>query len=132
GTCSVTATKAADDNYLSATSDPQNITISKASQAALSMSSKSSGTYGEAFLLTTTGGSGGGLVTFVVSGTACAQGTGTDAGKLLIASGTGTCSVTATKAADNNYLSATSDPQNITISKATQPALTVTTSATGG
>ena len=56
---------------------------------------------------------------------------GTDATKLDITSGTGSCSVTATKAADADYNSATSPANAVTISKASQGALLVTAPSDG-
>jgi lipopolysaccharide export system protein LptA len=69
--------------------------------------------------MTASGGSGTGAVSFAATGAACQIPTsGTDAGKLVITSGTGTCSITATKAGDYNYQSATSAPQQVAINKA--------------
>jgi hypothetical protein len=67
--------------------------------------------------LGTTGGNGAGTVSFNAGGsTACAV---TASGLLTMTSGTGTCAVTATKAADANYTSVTSDPLSISPAKAT-------------
>src|SRR5204863_450709 len=65
-------------------------------------------------------------LSFTASGTACEMGTGPDLGKLLITSGTGTCSVTAHKGSDANYESADSAAHDVTIHKAAQAAVTVT------
>jgi hypothetical protein len=49
------------------------------------------------------------------------MGTGADAGSRVITSGTGTCSITATKAADDNYNVASSAPATtVTVNKAAQ------------
>ena len=124
GTCSVTATKAGDADYLSTTSALKTITISKASQATLSITAPSAATFGDVdAAFTTSGGSGTGAVTFSAgTSTACSI----VAGKLHVVSGTGTCSVTATKAGDADYLSTTSALKTITISKASQATLSIT------
>ncbi len=78
-----------------------------------------------------TGGSGGGGITFSAgSSTACSI----VGGLLRVTAGAGTCTITATKAADANYLVTTSAPFGITIGKAAQEVLSITgpTSATYG
>src|SRR5215204_1323656 len=92
----------------------------KANQAALNYTGPTSGTYGDKLTLSSSGGDGTGAVTYEATGTACELGTGADAGKLLITSGTGTCSVEVKKAGDNNYNAASSGPQTITVNKANQ------------
>ena len=132
GTCTVTATRAADNDYAATTSLPFAVTIAKAAQTALSVTGPSSATYGAPdAAITTSGGSGTGGVTFSAgTSTACSI----VAGKLHVTSGTGTCTVTATRAADNDYAATTSLPFAVTIAKAAQTALSVTgpSSATYG
>lgn len=70
-------------------------------------------------VLSTTGGSGSGAVTYTV-----ASGTCTVSGTTLSASAAGTCTVTAKKAADTSYLEATSAAVTVTV-KAPFSALTV-------
>ena len=70
GTCLIQATKAADTNYLVTTSSNVTFTFNKANQSALSITS-TSGTFGATLTLTTSGGSSGGLVTFVVDSGNC-------------------------------------------------------------
>ncbi len=127
GTCSVTATKAADANYNAETSAPFSVTVDKAAQATLTITGPASATYGAADLtITTAGGSGSGAVTFDAgSSSACSI----VANKLHVLSGTGTCSVTATKAADANYDAETSAPFSVTVDKADQATLTVIASS---
>ena len=112
GTCAVTATQAGDNNYNPVSSAAQNVSVSKAPQsAALVVTTTADGGYIDTLItLGSTGGSGTGAVTYTATGTACRM----DAGKLLITSGTGTCSVTATKAADANYTAAMSPAKTIT------------------
>ncbi|MCX5762581.1 MAG: MBG domain-containing protein [Gemmatimonadetes bacterium] len=125
GTCDISVTKAADDNYLAATSTTVSLTVTKASQAPLSVSASGTATFGDAsVLLATSGGSGTGSVTFDATGsTAC---TVSPAGMLSIISGTGTCAITATNAGDTNYDPITSTAFTITINKASQGSLAVT------
>jgi hypothetical protein len=76
----------------------------------------------ESGMLSTTGGSGTGVVTYALSSGPC-----TLSGSTLSGYGVGTCTVTATKAADSNYSSATATV-TVTVSTArylTTPALTV-------
>jgi Bacterial Ig-like domain (group 3)/FG-GAP-like repeat len=59
--------------------------------------------YGTTFTVGSSGGSGTGAVTFAATGSCSVTGT-----TVTITSGSGTCSLTATKAADANYINATS------------------------
>ena len=118
GTCSVTAHKAGNVNYNSTDSAAHAVTIHKAAQATLTVTSPDDGTYGDKLVPASGGGSGDGAESFTASGTACEMGTGVDAGKLVITSGTGTCSVTAHKAGNVNYNSTDSAAHAVTIHKA--------------
>ena len=127
-TCVVRAAKAQDTNYLVENSSNTTVTIDRASQSTLTVTSTSA-TYGQSYSLTTSGGSGTGSVTWqVVLGTCTVSGstlTPGDAGS--------TCSVRATKAQDTNYLVENSSNTTVTINRASQSTLTVTsTSATYG
>ncbi|HWE59673.1 MAG TPA: hypothetical protein VG228_08265, partial [Solirubrobacteraceae bacterium] len=130
GTCSVTATKAADSTYASVASAPTTVTFAKASQAALTVTS-TSGTVGTALTLTTSGGSGSGTVSYTaVDGTAAGCSV---SGTTLTTSSSGTCTVTATKAADADYNQVSSAATTVMLAGQTQAALTVTsTSGTYG
>jgi hypothetical protein len=117
GSCAVTAHKAGDDNYNPVTSGAHPVTVHKANQAALSVTSPSDGTYDQSYDIVTSGGSGTGALSFDVgSSTACAI----VAGKLKITSGTGSCAVSATKAGDDNYNEVTSTAHAVTVHKADQ------------
>lgn len=136
GTCTVTATKAADSTYLAASSAPTTVTFVAAplkAQASLKLTS-TYGTVGAALLLTSSGGSGTGAVTYVINSSGTA-GCLISYGK-LDATTAGTCTVTATKAADSTYLSANSPQTKVTFVPTplkTQAALAVTsTSGTVG
>jgi len=103
GTCSLVATKAADATYLSASSPVTTVTFAAAplrTQAALILTSTSD-TAGTSLTLTSSGGSGAGLVTYGVTNAGTA-GCWIVAGALN-ATRAGTCSVTATKAANGIY-----------------------------
>jgi hypothetical protein len=110
GTCLVSATIAADAYYNAATSSALTFTFSKAGQSALSISS-TSGSFGTPLTLATSGGSGGGLVTYVYAAgtTTCTLSSG-----VLTPAATGTCLVTATKATDDNYTAISSSQTTIT------------------
>ena len=106
--CSVTATKAADSTYSSATSPVLYFTFTTGtallSQLPLSVSNTTrTATVGSTITLTSTGGSGNGVVTFAVVGTNCSVTSG-----VLSASQAATCLVTATKPSDGTYASKTS------------------------
>lgn len=89
-------------------------TITKIDQEALTITSQGPATYGQDYILTTEGGSGEGEVTYTVT-----PGTGdaTIQGSTLHPTKAGTVTVTATKAADNNYNQISSQPLEITIDK---------------
>ncbi len=126
GNIVVTATKAADANY-NAASATYTLVISKGDQAALTIGAITSKVYGDEFRLTSSGGTGSGAVSYVVvSGTA--EVFNTD--YLRITGGSGTVSVKAVKAADDNYRAAESSPVTFSIGKANQAALSFTNATT--
>ena len=114
GTCTVTFTDAGNANYSPAPPVMQSITVGKGTQAALFVTS-TSGIAGSPLGLTTSGGSGTGSVTYVVANgtaTGCAlSGTGPYS---VNSTSAGTCTVTATKASDNNYNSVSSNATVVT------------------
>jgi trimeric autotransporter adhesin len=75
--------------------------------------------------LSTTGGSGSGVVSYSLVSGPC-----TLSGATLTGTGAGSCSVTATKAADSAYDSATSLQVTVAVSLAPQAALVVTSNPT--
>jgi hypothetical protein len=75
-----------------------------------------SGTQNTPLTLTSSGGSGTGAVTYVVTDAGGAQCTIT--GSILNAPNAGTCTVTVTKAADGTYAVASSDPTTVTMALA--------------
>ena len=111
GICSVTATKPADTNYFLATSNAI-VNVNLAPQTALTVVPSSSNiNVNGTSTLSTTGGNGTGPVTYAVTSGPCSV-----SGSTLTGTGAGTCSVTATKAADSTYASATSSPVTVTVS----------------
>ncbi|MFZ0249564.1 MAG: hypothetical protein WAL61_06430, partial [Acidimicrobiales bacterium] len=79
-----------------------------------------SGTYGTALPLTTSGGSGTGAVTYTVTNgtaTGCAISAATP--YKLTSTSAGTCNVTATKAGGTNYLPVSSAATVVTFANAT-------------
>jgi hypothetical protein len=121
GVCTVTATKAGDSNYLEATSAPLTVTAESATQAVLVVTgAPATAANGSSFSVGTIGGSGTGAVTFNTIG-AC-----TNVGpNVSMTSSTGTCSITATKAGDANYLATTSAPAVVLASGPVPPAFDI-------
>jgi hypothetical protein len=127
GTCSISASKAGDNNYLGPVGDgPKSVTLNKATQMALVLTVPASVTYGATGTASTTGGSGAGVVTFSAAGsTGCAVNAGN--GVISVSDASGICSISASKAGDNNYNGPVSDgPKSVVLNKANQSAVTVT------
>ena len=88
------------------------ITITQGGQTSALTINSISVTYGSTLSLTTLGGNGSGANSFMVNSGPCSV-----SGDLLSASAAGTCMVTATKAANGNYLAASSASTEITVAK---------------
>ena len=126
GTCAVTATKAGDDNYNSVSSSVHSITVSKATQSALTVTSTEVD-YGDTLTLTHTGGTGTGAVTWTkVSGT-CSISSGT---RLTPGDAGSSCVVRVTRASDSNYSARSSADTAITVNKIPQTGFAVSASST--
>lgn len=121
GICSIIATRGASTNYISHT-ESFTISVNKASQSILTVTS-TNGAFAEALSLTYSGGSGSGIVTYLVSSTGSA-GCSIFAGTVTVSS-PGTCTVVANKASDDSYLSKNSATTLVTFSKGTQSSLTL-------
>ena len=117
----VTVTVTGTGNYSGEANQTPSYTINKADQAALSITSSGPATYGQDYALTTSGGSGSGAVTITVSN---GTGAATVSGNILTPIKTGTVTVTAVKAGDNNYNDGTSVSATITINKGTYDGTT--------
>lgn len=124
GICTVTATKAADANFNAATATVD-VTVGKGAQAALSVTASPPTINALATTtLSTAGGSGTGAVSYAVTaGTSYC----TIAGSTLTGNAAGTCTVTATKAGDANYVAATASV-DVMVQQRAQPALNVAAS----
>ena len=114
GTYTVTVTGTG--NYSGTATSQPTYTINKADQAALSITISGPATFGQNYVLTTSGGSGSGAVTITVSN---GTGAATVSGYTLTPTKAGTVTVTAVKAGDNNYNDGTSVSVTITINKGT-------------
>jgi hypothetical protein len=124
GSCLIRAIVAADSNYESATSTAATFTFSKANQSSLLISSDTTVAFGQTLSLLTSGGSGTGSLSFTPSGDC------TISGSTLTPTQVGSCTVTATKASDDNYLAETSSVTTITITTGSATATISFTSAT--
>jgi hypothetical protein len=107
------------------TSSAASLTVSKASQDSLVVT-PTSGVYGSSISLSTSGGSGSGVVTYAVT-SAGSAGCSISGGNVLNANTPGTCTVTATKATSTNYLVATSSVTTITFARQSQAPLSIAT-----
>jgi flagellar motor protein MotB len=128
GTAVITATFTPSNttNYVSGGTITMTATVDRAQQATLNISS-TTGTYGTQLTLTTTGGTTNGSVTWgATNGTA--TGCAISSGKLVTTSA-GTCVVTATMAGNGNYYSVSNLGTTVTMERAEQSTLTVTTSS---
>ena len=131
GTCLVTADQTGNASFNPAPQITQSFTVGKANQAALSVTAPNAGVFGQSLQIVSSGGSGAGAVSYSVGASAACALNGTDATKLDITAGSGSCSVTATKAGDANYNSTSSSAHAVTVSKADQAALSVTAPTSG-
>jgi hypothetical protein len=122
GTCSVTLTIAAvtgPPSYL-AGSSTVDVTISKAAQVAVTMSTLSI-TYGATATLSAAGGTGNGAFNYSTSTTGCSLAGAVLSSTLDAAS---TCSVSVYRSGNSQYLDSAATDFTITVAKANQVALT--------
>ena len=118
GTYAVTADLVPSDSNYTTLNDAAagNFVIAKAAQATLTaVVTPGTVVYGSTAALSTTGGSGTGVVTFSAGASTGCSVSGTT---LSVTNASGSCAITATKAADGNYLIATSVPLTVTLAKA--------------
>jgi hypothetical protein len=99
------------------------LTIDKAGQASITITTTTVA-FGQTLSLLTSGGSGTGSLSFTPSGDC------TISGSTLTPTQVGSCTVTATKASDDNYLAETSSVTTITITTGSATATISFTSAT--
>ena len=123
--CVVTATKGSETNYEAISTSNTTVQFAKGTQTPLAISSVSA-IFGLAFGLSTSGGSGAGAVSYAISSGSCSS-----LGAILLMGDAGSsCEVIATKAGNDDYNSVSSVATSITTAKATQSALTVTSTST--
>ncbi len=125
GTCTVSATKAGDGTYGSATTGSVTITVSKLTQSALTFTTTAT-MFGTNLTLSTSGGSGTGTVTYSLTSAGSAG--CSLSGAVLSTSSVGSCTVSATKASDSTYNSTTTGTVSITVTAV--PTTTTTTTTT--
>ena len=116
GTSAVTATFTPSNttNYFSGETTTITVSVTQGSQTSALVLSSTIATFGADLTLTTTGGSGGGAVTYARDSGPCSI-----SGSTFTPTSAGTCYVTATMAANGNYLAANSASTAITIRKFT-------------
>ena len=113
-------------NY-SITYETATLTINKANQSALTITTTTS-KYGTPLRLITSGGSGTGALSFAITSAGSASGCSITSETITVSS-IGTCNVTASKASDNNYLIISSIETIITFTKADTITITTTLSS---
>jgi hypothetical protein len=99
GPHTITATYGGDPSHEGSSGTVEQI-VNKANQLTLTLIAGSPLTYNTTETLSTSGGSGTGAVSYEVTSGSCSIANGD---QLAAQSGSGTCSITATKAADENY-----------------------------
>jgi large repetitive protein len=132
GVCVIDFNDPGNGAFAAASEVKQYITIGSGnpkSQGAITLTSTSTG-FGHALVLTTTGGSGDGAVTYSVTspGTALCVITG----DVLTSARAGTCVVTAVKAADGTYTEASSLATTVTITPPPPKAVRIDTALRAG
>jgi hypothetical protein len=125
--CVVTATKAASSGYNAVTTSPITIEFKVTDQKPLvivkgSLGESNQSPVGKIYNLSTTGGSGSGVVSYTASGSNCSI-----SGSTLTASADTTCIVTAVKSASTFYNSVKSAPVSFEFFTYDQTPLTITT-----
>jgi len=103
------------------------LTINKANQSALTITT-STGKYGTPLRLVSSGGTGTGALSFAITSAGTASGCSIT-NETITVSSIGTCNVTASKAADTNYLIISSIETIITFAKADTITVTTTLSS---
>lgn len=115
GVCIIKAIKAEDAQYNPAVSEPFTVTLNKAAQAVVTISGPASITVGTTGTYVGAGGSGSGAISYSTSGGGCSVVPAT--GVVSVVNASLPCSVTATRAASNNYLVRSSTPLSVTLVK---------------
>jgi hypothetical protein len=122
GTVVIRASQAGDTTYAAAADVDRTLLVGMAAQAALSVTSPSTGTFNIVYVATASGGSGAGLLTWSLGTGSTAPGAAIDSSTGAVTStGVGTVVIKVTKAADSDYLAASSTDFTITFSADTTP-----------
>ena len=117
GSHEITGTYSPTSNHSGSTSPQFNLTVNKASQAALNLTTPASIVYGNTGTATATGGTTNGAVTFSAgSSTGCSIDATT--GVITVTNASGTCLISAEKAGNDDYLPVTAGPNTVTLQKA--------------
>ncbi len=115
GTCTVIANQAGNSNYSAAPMTTASVTATKATQSiAFTINAPATAAYNSNFTVAVSASSG--LAVGYTSFGSC----GNAGATYTMTSGSGTCSVIANQAGNNNYLAATPVTQNVTATPATQ------------
>jgi hypothetical protein len=117
GTCEITVQQSGNDTYSAAADFIYSFNILELEQASISLTSTST-TFGTPLMLTASGGSGTGQFSFVaIDGlaTGCAVQNGT-----LTSTSSGSCLVSVTRSGDSSYLSKSTTPILVEITRAAQ------------
>jgi hypothetical protein len=121
GKCRIVASQIGDVDYDPAANVAREFTVNQGAQSTVTINS-TTGTYGTELLLTTTGGSGSGVVSFAIDTDSVldtAIGCSVSSNGLMALSA-GKCAVIATKSDDVNYLTKESVSTLVTLQKASQ------------
>ncbi len=114
GSCTITASQSGNDNYNAAEDVSKSFTIAKADQSISFTGAPSTAVFGNRFTVNATGGASGQAVVLAASGACTISGN-----EVTMTSGTGTCSLTASQAGNDNYNAAPQATQSTTAQKAT-------------
>ena len=125
GTCTVTATKAADSNYAEASSSATTITFSKADQTITFTNPGTKERSATPFSVAPTGGGSGQPVSISSSTTSVCTTSGLDITMVT----TGTCTIVASQSGNGNYNAATDVTRSFTIQDTTPPAVSIAASS---
>ena len=124
GSHEITGTYSPTSSHSGSTSPQFNLTVNKANQAALNLTTPASIVFGATGNATATGGTTTGAVTFSAgSSTGCSI--DSSSGVITVTNASGTCLISAEKAGDDNYLAVTAGPNTVTLQKA-EAVVTVT------
>ena len=117
GSHAITGSFTATSDHANSSSSPFTLTVNRAAQATFSLSTPASIGYGATDSASATGGSGSGEITFS-AGTSTGCSIDATTGVITATNVTGSCAISVTKAADDDYLAATAGPNAVGLSAA--------------